>query len=367
MHGHRPSPFAAAAALVVVSAAPAVSAFPDKPARLVYERLPSAAACPDEEAFRVYLEFVRHGRDNEFLPPDPTDKSTPVVRITLSRVGGKYRGVLKHEPPPGTPAQPPEEKVNSECEDLVRDLAFPAAFFLPWSEDEHHKHENEEPPPRPACPACPTCPAPQPPVFVCDPRRKGDPANDKACKSLLSELKIVYGDRVDPQFWLSAGGLLTLAYTSDPGGGFSLGADVRAKHWSVGLEAQVTLPAFVRLGEQAGVPLGFDISTFVGMVVPCARFGETVQFVGCGAIGAGGMLTYDSLSVKDPSRLDLTIRLGPRAGVEVPFADRFAFYTYGEVSFAPLIRSGGFVTGERWVQSAASVFLGAGFSVRLSE
>jgi hypothetical protein len=351
--------------------------FPKEAARLEYERRPAAASCPDEAAFRQEVAILRHARD-DFLPADPYDEQTVVVRITLDRAGGRYRGTLTHVPPAGTPAEAPKVAVNSECEDLLRDLAFLATFFLPFL-------KTPQATVGPVCPVCPACAAPAEPVPVparspspapaepspfdpprCDPEKIGDGANDQACKEMLARLKAKYGPPVEPAFWLSTGGLLTLAYTSEPGPGFSLGADARGRYWSVGVEAQVTFPAQATTGF---ADEDFDASTFVGMLVPCARWNsEKVHLFGCGALGAGGYLTYDSQAPGRPDRIGPTIRIGPRLGLELPFGDRFAAYLFGEVSFAPIFkRVTYYETGRQWVQNPASVFLGAGFSVKLAD
>lgn len=341
--------------------------FPEEPARLEYVRLPGAEGCPPEAAFHLEVEIVRHGAKG-FLPADVYDDETDLVRVIVERWGGKYRGTIVHVPGGGRPAKAPQVRVNSECTDLVRDLASPASFFLPLEAEE-------------GCGECPECAAAPggaaaPAVAVgkeareerrCDPDGTG-PENDALCLALQAKLNRRYGRPVEPSVWLSAGGLLTLLYTSDPGPGFWLGGRVQGKHWSVGLEAQVTLPAPVRAGTSPnGQPRDFDVSTFVGLVVPCARLGETVVFVGCGVLGAGGYLTHDSQAPTDKGDFFETVRIGPRAGLEVPLGTRLSFFAYGEVSFAPILYVANYNGVERWVQSAASLFLSTGLSVRLTD
>lgn len=328
---------------------------------LKYVRAPGAELCPGEEEFRLEVAVVRDARrDLEFLPFDVHHDGTVLVRVTLGRTaGGKFRGTIEHIPPAGQPKAPSEEKVNSECEDLVRDLAFPASFFLPFL-----RRVALDPSPCPACPPAPPPPAPARPLVLrpaCDPDRKGDQENDAACMELLVRLQSIYVPPVDPTFWLTTGGLMTLVYTSDPGPGFSLGGDLRYERWSIALEAQVTLPAPVRVSALTDA----DVSTFVGLLVPCVRLGETVRFVGCGVIGAGAYLSYDT---QHPIQAIIgeTFRLGPRAGLEVPLGNRFTVFASGEVAFAPLLHQLDYLPdGGVWTQSPASVFLSAGVSFRL--
>ncbi len=347
--------------------------FPAEPAMLEYVLGPGTESCRDEEHFRLELAIVRDARrDKEFLPFDLYDDERVLVRITLSTTpAGKFQGVVEHVPPAGQVAAPEVVKVNSECKDLVRDLAFAAAAYLPFLERPKCTQLADAPcpapVPSPVAPASATAAAP--PVQVepraqgaaCDPDKDGDEANDEACERLLARLRTKYGRPVE--FWLLGGGLMTLVYTSDPGAGVVIGGAVQGKRWSVGLEAQVTLPAPVRVAPSRDA----DISSFVGLVVPCVRLGETVRFVGCGVVGGGAILSYDAENPVQ-SLSDWTVRLGPRAGVEVPLGDRFAFFASGEVSFAPVLQ----VLNYRppltsWVQSPASVFLSVGFSVRLGD
>jgi hypothetical protein len=340
---------------------------------LEYVRKPGAESCRDEEHFRLELAIQRDGRrDDEFLPYDLYDDTSVLVRITLERTPDrKFRGTIEHLPPPGQAAAPNVVEVNSECRDLLRDLAFSATIYLPYLERPACVTVTEAP----AAPAPPRSPVPaavvQPPAEAtpprqaaeeprCDPDKDGDPANDRRCEDLLAKLAPKYGPRVE--FSLLGGGLMTLVYTSDPGPGVVIGASVGGKHWLVALEAQATLPAPVRVAPG----LDADVSTFVGLVVPCVRLGETVRFLGCGVVGGGAWLSYDSQNPVKAIAAE-TIRIGPRVGLEVPFGDRFAFFAAAEVAFAPArrgLRYGPPVV--TWEQSVASVFLSAGFSVRLA-
>lgn len=354
------------------AAAPPPWLFPADPAMLEYVLEPGTESCRDAEHFRLELAIVRDARrDKEFWPFDLYDDERVLVRVTLSKTpAGKFQGVIEHLPPAGQVAAPEVVKVNSECKDLVRDLAFAAAAYLPFLERPKCTQPADAPCPAPApSPIAPvSAPAAAPPVQLepraqgagCDPDKDGDEANDDACERLLARLRTKYGRPVE--FWLLGGGLMTLAYTSDPGPGVMIGGALQGKRWSVGLEAQATLPAPVRVGPG----LDSDVSTFVGLAVPCVRLGETVRFVGCGVVGAGAYLSYDA---EDPVQAitQWTVRIGPRAGVEVPLGEGFAFFAAGEVSFAPIFANLSYTPGPTWVQSAASVFLSVGFSVRLGD
>lgn len=345
--------------------------FPAEPPMLEYVLGPGTEACRDEEDFLLELAIVRDARrDAEFLPFDLYDDERALVRITLSKTpAGKFEGLIEHVPPEGRPAADPVVKVNSECRDLVRDLAFAAAVYVPFLERAQCA-DPAEPPPAPKPPAPPAPPPDPPPKALplpaplrCDPDREGDAENDAACKRLLAKLDTKYGRDVD--FSLLGGGLMTLAYTSDPGPGFLLGATVQGEHWSVGLEVQTTLPAPVRVTSIYDA----DVSTFVGLVVPCVRLGKTVTFVGCGVVGAGVFFSYDSQAPAAVQGIPQpAVRIGPRAGLEIPLDKRFAFFAFGEVSFTPIIQVLEFSPPpSSWEASLASVFLSAGFSVRLGD
>ena len=358
------------AAAVLAAGAAAAQGFPAEPAILEYERVAGAEECPGEDYFRDLIDLQRHTREKEFLRPDPYDDTSVVVRVTLERAGGKFRGTITHLPPAGTKAEDPKVYVNSECVDLLRDLAFPASFFLPFVPFRPPAAScpaAPEPPPapRPACSAPP--PAPRP---ACDPGHRGDPDNDRACLALLAVLSSSYGPRMDPSFWLGGGPLMTLLFTSDPGPGFFLTGILQGRHWSVGVEAQVTLPAPVRVDTATG-PADFDWSSFVGLVVPCGRVGERVRFVGCAVLGAGALIGYDSQAPTLKTTSNETFRLGPRAGVEVLLGDpkrpRVSLFAMGDLAFAPL-QLGIRYNGEPvYLQNVASLFLSVGASFRLTD
>jgi hypothetical protein len=342
--------------------------YPDKPAMLEYVVRRGAETCPSIADFLVEVAIARDGRrEQEFLPHDPADRDHALVRLTLERLaGGKLQGTLEHRPALGQPQRAPVVMVNSECEDLLEDLAFPASFYLPRivrPTCEPPANGPTSPAPGPTAPrTLPAPPTPSPPAAPgCDPDAEGDAANDERCERLLGRLEKKYGRPVE--FWLLGGGLMTLAYTSDPGPGVLIGATVQGRRWSVGIEAQATLPAPVRVSPMYDA----DVSTFVGLIVPCVRLGEAVRFVGCGVVGGGLYLSHDSEAPEPQvSLLAPTIRIGPRAGVEVPVGGRFTFFAWGEVSFAPIYQVLNYEPPPvSWSQSAASVFLSAGFSVRL--
>lgn len=357
-----------AAVLVVVCGARA-QGFPDEPAILEYEKRPGAEECPGEEYFRDLVELQRRTRDKEFLRPDPYDDASVVVRVTLERADGKFRGTITHLPPAGAEAEEPKVYVNSECVDLLRDLAFPASFFLPFV--------PFPPPPAsgPAAPQlppvrCPACPPPAPPPRACDPQRKGDPDNDRACLALLATLGSIYGPRMDPSFWLGGGPLMTLLFTSDPGPGFFLTGILQGRHWSVGVEAQVTLPAPIRVDTPGG-GADFDRSSFVGLLVPCGRVGEQVRFVGCAVLGAGAVISYDSQAPTLKTGVSEAFRLGPRAGVEVLLGDpkrpRVSLFAMGDLGFAPITADIAYNGVPVYKQNVASLFLSVGASFRLTD
>jgi hypothetical protein len=169
---------------------------------------------------------------------------------------------------------------------------------------------------------------------------------------------------MDLIFGLSAGALITAAFSADVGPGFWVAGDARLKIISLGIETRLILPSKAYAREQLDIsrpdkiPQELDVSTLVTNIVPCVRW---TVLVGC-AVLQGGLL-FGARS-DNPLGLDRQLGVGPRLGVEFAFFDRFAAFGFAEALFAPDQRS--FVYSDfnvKWGQSVASLFVGVGFSL----
>jgi hypothetical protein len=146
------------------------------------------------------------------------------------------------------------------------------------------------------------------------------------------------------------------------GPGFGIGADVRGEVFSVGVELRGVLPGII-WGEGPVDPARpfsrahTDLSQWTGLVVPCARY---KYFVGCGVVQGGLNVTNSGVG----GGIRPAFNLGPRVGFEVPFAERFAVFGFGEALFA-LLPSGldDVPHNVEWTQSPVSGFFAAGLSV----
>jgi hypothetical protein len=187
------------------------------------------------------------------------------------------------------------------------------------------------------------------------------PGCDAACRAeIRAEVRaeLIKELRMDLHPVLLAGGMLSAGFTADPGGGFFVGGGIRFEEvFSVDLEARVLLPSPV-VREPTG--RRFDVTAITGALVPCVRWRV---LLGCAFVDVG--MLYADLPVYPgaPPPLVATIGVGPRLGVHVPFADRFAFRAFADLRFAPAPSVyTALDTGSRWESNVVSGLFGAGFS-----
>ncbi len=177
---------------------------------------------------------------------------------------------------------------------------------------------------------------------------------------------------MDLTITLSTAFVLTAGFTADVGPAVQLAGGLRYDWFSLDLELRGVFPGRVVASEQLDpnvprTPRPFDLSQMSAQLVPCARF--ATYFAGCGVVGAYMLVTQDRTqgTLFYPGWI-----IGPRFGVEVPFAQRFAVFGFAEALFAPLAARQEYADvveqadspGIAWDMSIVSGFFGAGVSVK---
>lgn len=313
---------------------------PRKGPRLELVRGP--AQCPDEKAFRRMVAVWVDGRDH--LAADSPD----VVRVRFAWTPQGYVGTVEYTDAAGnTTTQRVTREGNEHCRLLARWVALKVSDHIP---------DKPPPEPCPTCPsnpACPACPAPaECPMCPPPPKRPW---------------------YMDLTVGLSAYGMMTWLLTPNVAPGVGVAAEVRGEWFSVAAEFRVALPSRVIAtervpGASSSFPQPFDLTPVTGLVVPCFRY---KYFVGCGVVLAGAFV-YQRRDYQDNFA---TWALGPRLGFEVPFADRFAAFGFGEALFYPARYRlsftlppkddpGGPIANTFWEQPEGAVFFAAGLSVK---
>ena len=338
-------------------AAPVVLVESVIPTRLEYTAAPG---CYDAEAFHhAVASFMDKGRD-------PFDASAPVVlRVTFKKVPGGYRGSLQKIPANGEP-WPEEDWTGPTCEGVFREIARRASMRVLGPP------KPAQPPPAPAPPPDPT-PPPEPPKPSPDPVPSQGP---RVAPVTFAQLPFKPPKPPPPPMdltvTLSTAFVLTAGFTADVGPAFQVGAGLRHDWFSLDLELRGVLPGRVVASEQLDpstprTPRPFDLSQLSAQLVPCAHF--ATYFAGCGVVGAYTLITQDRTQ---GTHFYPGWSIGPRLGVEVPFAKRFAVFGFAEALFAPLGASQEYAVvieqadspGIRWNLSIVSGFFGAGVSVK---
>ena len=337
-------------------AAPVVLVESVIPTRLEYTAAPG---CFDAETFHhAVASFMEKGRD-------PFDASAPVVlRVTFKKVRGGYRGSVQKIPAAGEP-WPEEDWTGPTCEGVFREIARLASMSVLG-------------PPKPAQP--PPAPAPDPTPALDPPKTPPDPVpsqGSRVAPASFAELRSPPPPPPPPPMdltvTLSTAFVLTAGFTADVGPAVQLGGGLRYDWFSLDLELRGVFPGRVVASEQLDPnvprpPRAFDLSQMGAQLVPCARF--ATYFAGCGVVGAYVLVKQDR--TQQGTYFNPGWSIGPRFGVEVPFAQRFAAFGFAEALFAPLrsFREYAVVPeqadspGIRWNQSIVSGFFGAGVSVK---
>lgn len=343
--------------LAVLATAAPVRAQPSPPAqpdpadddprrgpRLEYKRGP--AQCLPEEEFRSEVAIAtRDGIDHLHA------SSPDVVRVWFEKIPGGYRGTVEYTDATGA-KDPPQVHTSDHCRLLARWVASTVSETIPRPPAPTCPPAHLPPAPVPPCSPCPACATPRPVSFPTPPQPPW---------------------RMDLSVGLSAYVMMTAFLTADVGPAVGIAGSVGGEVFSLNAEFRVVLPSRAYAlepvpGATSSRPAEFDLSQLSALLVPCGRY---KYFVGCGVVQFGSLLMQSSVHLET----QLSYSFGPRLGFEVPFAERFAVFGFGEVLFAP--NPGGIeftepVPGEPdippnntyWDQSVASAYFGAGLSVK---
>ena len=290
-----------------------------------------APGCVDETDFRNAVATIFDG-------VDPFDPASPrVLRVTFTKETGGYRATLVYTPAGGK-AWPPEPISGAPCFAIVQSAARTASWRV------------GDPPKAPPTPSAPE-PPPEPPPPAELPKPPSDPVpsqGSRVAPASSAELRLTPPKPPPPPMdltvTLSTAFVLTAGFTADVGPAFQIGAGLRHDWFSLDLELRGVLPGTVwareplpledRLPGHESDPLDpqyFDLGQLSAQLVPCVRFAK--YFAGCGVVGAYTLITNTGYS---PENYYPGWIIGPRLGVEVPFAERFAVFGFGEALFAPL-------------------------------
>lgn len=331
-----------------------------------------AKVCPSEETFRLMVQFYTRGVD-----PFQAD-AAETLRVVIDLRAPKFHAQTAVIRPDGTMHGTPEEEDGASCGDVARDAAETAYLIVePVLPLQTVPVPNAEP--VSSAPAPAPLPAPQPAPWApppSPPERLGPlPPPPQSHCSLRDAWK-----KMDLAIGLSGFLLMSAGYTENVSPGLQLGVDLRAAKeendlFRLGVEFRGFLPsrAVARESYRPGDakladPSRWreaDTSLLSVLVVPCVRW---KYFLGCGVF-ENGLITAqfgaDFLKA-------WTYTIGPRVGVEIPFAQRFAVRGFGEALFAPdgrgwrVIPPPGETTGPdvQWSRPVVSAFFGAGFSVK---
>jgi len=333
------------------------------PPRLEYSAPPG---CPDEATFKHEVAFVTDDNTGK----DPFDTNAPdVVRVTFTKIRGGYRGRVQYTPAKGDPWSA-EDTTGTLCLLIFRAVATTASLRI---QDPPPKDSPAPEPTEPA-PAEPT-PAPPDPIASKRPEAFTPPPIPQLQfnpPTLPRQPPSPPPPPMDLTIVLSTTVLATAGFTADAGPAVQLGADIRGDWLSLGLELRGVLPGKVYARDvwdptKESSERSFDVSQLTALLVPCVRF--ATYFAGCGVVQGGTLI----LQTPAEMRLQGFVGFGPRFAIEVPFADRFAAFAFGEALFAPSLRAyvldlpgpnGEPAPNVVWRRSVVSGFFGAGLSVK---
>ncbi len=172
---------------------------------------------------------------------------------------------------------------------------------------------------------------------------------------------------VDLPLFVTAGALISAGLTEDVGPGLYAGVGARPIDFlSVAAELRAVLPSKatardpVDAAKAVAAQPSFDFSNMSLLVVPCFHLS---YFLGC-AVGQVGVSIAQRRLLSEGA---VGFGLGPRLGIEIPFADRFVAHAFGEALFATVPAQVSIESANAlWRQSIVSGFFGAGLSFRFN-
>lgn len=337
--------------------------------RLVYVQGPGE--CLTEEGFRGEVAVALDG-DDHF-----DGAAADVLRVAFESVPGGYKGTLEYTDAGGK-KEPAKVQTYYNCEILGRMVGTSASYYVPRvvlpGASVVPPPSAPSPPSASSPPSVPPPAAPPPSGSPAPGERRGDVIDPRArvpslparpprrCEPPPDEMDLTIG--------LSGFMVMSAFYTADVGGGFGLMGDVRYDFLSIGLELRGILPGRVYAREpvfpndptKPTREVELDVSQISGALVPCARW---KFLMGCAVAQLGTTIAKDVLQDFKLA----TFATGPRVGVEVPIAERFAIFGFGEVLFAVQYAGVRYdIEGDvpaantQWVQPIASGFFGLGLT-----
>ena len=185
--------------------------------------------------------------------------------------------------------------------------------------------------PPPAVPPPSAAPPPQPPCEVAG----GEPMSPRLC----ALFQRVYGARVNPTVGAVLGGLLSVGYTADAGGGLYGAVDLRwndakEEDWGFVLtgEVRALLPAKVGTYGNTGA-YTLSLGVVSGGLAPCLRY---KVLLGCAIVDAGAHFVSGPNLGKRNSDFGPALGIGPRFALDLPVVGRFGIRVFADLRFGPL-------------------------------
>jgi hypothetical protein len=255
--------------------------------------------------------------------------------VSLAQAGAIARGQWTLFDARGNKLRDRAVTITGTCRQLVAELALTFVVFY------------ETPPAeRPKCP---------PPI--CDDACRARAREDQRDEVRRELLAAGYRPPMDVAVAVMAGGLLSLNYTADPGGGLWLAGELHGEIFSGALEARVLFPSRV-VAEPT--QFQFEVTSVSAAFVPCARWNV---LLGCAFVDFGMLIAGVTTAQFAGPPVVATFGIGPRLAVHVPFAERFAFRAFADLRFAPVESSyTALDTGSIWKTNLVSGLFGIGIA-----
>jgi len=340
------------------------------------------ATCPSEKAVREDAAKLSEPAQDPF---DPNGRH--VLRVTVGK-GKLYEATMELVEPDGTRrAGTPLTYRATTCAQATREATVAAVGFIPLelSSGESQASQNG-----PAAPCDEEAVRAQVQAARAEGRDEGrrdaereayehgrlagrkegkDEMTDEIDAAIVRRMKLaglpigpppVNPPRMPLPFAVSAAGVISIGYTLDVAPGIAIGAEWRpVEMFSLGVEARAIFQAnIVEFGE---TPFYVPASLFTGLVAPCLRW---EIFMGCAAVDIG--VVWVDQGHPQPDFGEFRFAAGPRAGIDVPFAERFSVRVLGDLLF-PIVRNTLPFTpqsaGSTFVDPLVSGFVNAGLSV----